>query len=87
MQLNRYCEDIQRLQDVLIGFCSVSNELLPDVLIISGLNELYESNQLISLVQLSKILSLLAETVEYIGRRKNAIIPLFVSKYLWNCLL
>lgn len=83
MYFCRYCQEVNNITELLSSYCSVTTDLLPDVLVISGLNEYFkESVKPVSEYQLSKIFSLLTETVEYIGRRKSSTILLFVSFHL-----
>ncbi|KAK4010162.1 hypothetical protein OUZ56_019309 [Daphnia magna] len=75
----KYCQEMKSLSELLISFCSTQNELLPDVLVVNSLNEYKRSKLLLSGTQYASILSLLSETVEYIGRRKQTTVLLYVS--------
>jgi hypothetical protein len=69
---------MKSLEELLISFCRTPSELLPDVLIVNGLNEYKRGNIPLSQFHYSSILSLLSETAEYIGRRKQTTILLYV---------
>jgi hypothetical protein len=69
---------MKSLEELLIGFCTIPNELLPDVLVVNGLNEYKRGKGPLSQFHYSSILSLLSETAEYIGRRKKTTIMLYV---------
>ncbi|EFX79553.1 hypothetical protein DAPPUDRAFT_304438 [Daphnia pulex] len=75
----KYCQEMKSLEELLIGFCTIPNELLPDVLVVNGLNEYKRGKGPLSQFHYSSILSLLSETAEYIGRRKKTTIMLYVS--------
>ncbi|KAI9558752.1 hypothetical protein GHT06_015541 [Daphnia sinensis] len=75
----KYCQEMKSLSDLLISFCSTQNELLPDVLVVNNLNEYIRSKMSFPGTQYASILSLLSETVEYIGRRKQKTVLLYVS--------
>ena len=74
-----------QIEDLLISLSNITTDLLPDVLIVNGLNEYFsaDKNSYLTEFQLSKIFSLLTETTEYLGRRKNATALLFVSPLLY----
>lgn len=62
----------------MIGFCKTQTELLPDVLVVNGLDEYSGGRGTLLEYRYSKMLSLITETAEYIGRRKKSTIPLYV---------
>lgn len=82
MNFIRYCQEMKSLSELLISFCSTQNELLPDVLVVNSLNEYKRSKLLLSGTQYASILSLLSETVEYIGRRKQTTVLLYVTNLI-----
>ncbi len=70
---------MKSLEELLIGFCTTPSELLPDVLVVNGLNEYERGNKgPLSQFHYASILSLISETAEYIGRRKQTTILLYV---------
>ena len=69
---------MKSLEELLIGFCTIPNERLPDVLVVNGLNEYKRGKGPLSQFHYSSILSLISETAEYIGRRKKTTIMLYV---------
>ena len=69
---------MKSLEELLIGLCKTPTELLPDVLVVNGLNEYKGGNDPPSAFQFSNIVSLCSETAEYIGRRKQSTILLYV---------
>lgn len=76
---------MKSLSELLIGFCMTPKELLPDVLVVNGLNEYKKGKIPLPDTQYPGILSLLSETAEYIGRRKEATVFLYVTSqtYFW----
>ena len=75
----KYCREYRNIEDLLLSFCDFPNDLLPDVLIVNGLDEYFESKDNTIQFCFARMLSLLSETVEYIGRRKNTKSLLYVS--------
>jgi len=80
----KYCREYRNIEDLLLSFCDFPNDLLPDVLIVNGLDEYFESKDNTIQFCFARMLSLLSETVEYIGRRKNTKSLLYVSGQLIN---
>ena len=80
---DRYCQEFKNIENLLLSYCDFPDDLLPDVLVINGLNEYFESKNCLIQYYFSKALSLLCETVEYISRRKKSKSLLYVSLVLY----
>lgn len=80
----RYCQEFKNIENLLLSYCDFPVDLLPDVLVVNGLDEYFEPKNCQLQFYFSKALSLLSETTEYISRRKKTKCLLYVSAHIGN---
>lgn len=74
---------MQAVKELLIGYSRTNDGLLPSVIVINGLDDYVPAISDNWNLQFTRLVSLLIETTEYIGRRKKLTAFLFVSVKLF----